>query len=40
MAKIFAKGLVDHLARAGYVVTKRAAETGGGATLGRGFEGQ
>jgi thioredoxin-like negative regulator of GroEL len=38
MAEIVAKRLVEHLARAGFVVMKRPA-IGGGAALGRGFEG-
>ncbi len=38
LAKIVAKRLVDHLARSGFVVMKRPA-IGGGAALGRGFEG-
>jgi hypothetical protein len=38
MAEIVAKRLVEHLAPAGFVVMKRPA-IGGGAALGRGFEG-
>jgi hypothetical protein len=38
MAEIVAKRLVEHLERAGFVVMKRA-PIGGGAALGRGFEG-
>ena len=38
MSDIVAKRLVDHLERAGFVVMKRA-PIGGGAALGRGFEG-
>ena len=38
MAEIVAKRLVEHLARAGFVVLRRPAETGA-AALGRGFEG-
>lgn len=38
MAEIVAKRIVDHLERAGFVVMKRPA-IGGGAALGRGFEG-
>jgi hypothetical protein len=38
MADIVAKRLVEHLERAGFVVTKRPAGVGG-AALGRGFEG-
>ena len=38
MAEIVAKRLVEHLERAGFVVMKRPA-IGGGAALGRGFEG-
>ena len=37
MAEIVAKRLVEHLARAGFVVMKRP-PLGGGAALGRGFE--
>jgi P22_AR N-terminal domain len=39
MAEIVAKRLVDHLERARFVVMKRP-PIGGGAALGRGFEGQ
>ncbi len=39
MSEIVAKRLVEHLERAGFVVMKRA-PIGGGAALGRGFEGQ
>ena len=38
MSEIVAKRLVEHLERSGFVVMKRQA-IGGGATLGRGFEG-
>jgi hypothetical protein len=38
MAEIVAKRLVEHLERAGFVVVKRRS-IGGGAALGRGFEG-
>ena len=38
MAEIVAKRLVEHLERAGFVVMQRA-PIGGGAALGRGFEG-
>ncbi len=38
MAEIVAKRLVEHLERAGLVVMKRR-PIGGGAALGRGFEG-
>src|SRR5271166_2202206 len=38
MSEIVAKRLVEHLERAGFVVMKRA-PIGGGAALGRGFEG-
>ena len=38
MAEIMAKRLVEHLERAGFAVMQRAA-IGGGAALGRGFEG-
>jgi hypothetical protein len=38
MAEIVAKRLVEHLERAGFVVMKRP-PIGGGAALGRGFEG-
>ncbi len=38
MAEILAKRLVEHLERAGFVVMQRA-PIGGGAALGRGFEG-
>ena len=38
MAEIVAKRLVEHLERAGFVVMKSPA-IGGGAALGRGFEG-
>jgi hypothetical protein len=38
MAEIVAKRLVEHLERAGFVVVQRA-PIGGGAALGRGFEG-
>jgi hypothetical protein len=38
MAAIVAKGLVEHLERAGFVVMQRA-PIGGGAALGRGFDG-
>ncbi len=38
MAEIVAKRLVQHLERAGFVVMKRP-PIGGGAALGRGFEG-
>ena len=38
MAGIVAKRLVEHLERAGFVVMQRA-PIGGGAALGRGFEG-
>ena len=38
MAEIVAKRLVEHLERAGFVVMKRPA-IGGGAALGRGYEG-
>jgi hypothetical protein len=39
MARIVAKRLVDHLERSGFVVMKKP-PIGGGAALGRGFEGQ
>jgi hypothetical protein len=39
MAEIIAKRLVEHLERAGFVVMQRA-PIGGGAALGRGFEGR
>ena len=38
ISEIVAKRLVEHLERAGFVVMKRA-PIGGGAALGRGFEG-
>ena len=38
MSEIVAKHLVEHLERAGFIVMKRA-PIGGGAALGRGFEG-
>ncbi len=38
MAEIVAKRLVEHLERAGFVIMKRP-PIGGGAALGRGFEG-
>ncbi len=38
MARIVARRLVDHLDRCGFVVMKKPA-IGGGAALGRGFEG-
>ena len=38
MAEIVAKRLVEHLERGGFVIMKRPA-IGGGAALGRGFEG-
>ena len=38
MAEIVAKRLVEHLERAGFVVMRRP-PIGGGAALGRGFEG-
>jgi len=38
IAEIVAKRLVEHLERAGFVVMQRA-PIGGGAALGRGFEG-
>ena len=38
MAEIVAKRLVEHLERAGFVVMQRA-PIGGGAALGRGYEG-
>ena len=38
MSEIVAKRLVEHLERAGFVVMKRR-PIGGGAALGRGFEG-
>ncbi len=38
MSEIVAKRLVEHLERAGFVVMQRA-PNGGGAALGRGFEG-
>ena len=38
MAEIVAKRLVEHLERAGFVVMQRA-PIGGGAALGRGFDG-
>lgn len=38
MSEIVARRLVEHLARAGFVVMKRQPEIGG-AALGRGFEG-
>ena len=38
MAEIVARRLVEHLERAGFVVMKRS-PIGGGAALGRGFEG-
>ncbi len=38
MSEIVAKRLVEHLERAGFVVMKRR-PVGGGAALGRGFEG-
>ena len=37
MAEIVAKRLVEHLARAGFVILKRPPDVGG-AALGRGFE--
>ena len=39
IAGIVARRLVDHLERSGFVVMKRA-PIGGGAALGRGFEGR
>ena len=38
MAEIVAKRLMEHLERGGFVIMKRPA-IGGGAALGRGFEG-
>ena len=38
MSEIVAKRLVEHLERAGFVILKKPA-IGGGAALGRGFEG-
>jgi hypothetical protein len=37
MAEIVARRLVEHLARAGFVIMKRPPDVGG-AALGRGFE--
>ena len=39
MSEIVAKRLVEHLQQSGFVVMKRPA-IGGGAALGRGFEGR